>query len=100
MIVNKTNTFEEWLLKLKDKQGRIKIVFRIRKIEEENYLGDYKSVGDGVYELRIHYGPGYRIYFAYENNNIVLLLIGGDKSTQSNDINKAKIINNNRSKYE
>jgi putative addiction module killer protein len=56
----------------------------------EDYLGDCESVGAGVYELRIHYGAGYRVYFSYDGKDLILLLCGGDKSTQQKDIKKAK----------
>ena len=56
-------------------------------------LGDHKPVGDGVYELRVDIGPGYRVYFTWRGNDVVLLLIGGDKSSQNRDIKKAKQIN-------
>jgi putative addiction module killer protein len=70
-----------------------KILARIAKIETENHLGDYKSVGGGVYELKIDCGSGYRVYFAFRGKTIIILLCGGDKSTQQGDIKKAKIIN-------
>ena len=62
------------------------------KIKIDNNLGDIKPVGDKIFEIRIDYGPGYRIYYLQENNFIILLLIGGDKSTQDEDIKKAKKI--------
>jgi putative addiction module killer protein len=64
---------------------------RIRRLEHGN-LGDYKSVGEGVYELRLDFGPGYRIYFGQKNETLVILLCGGDKSTQKNDIILAKTL--------
>lgn len=81
--------FEQWLNSLRDIKARTKIKARLRRVELGN-LGDYKSVGDGVFELRIHYGKGYRIYFAQMGSVIILLLSGGDKDTQQNDIQKAK----------
>jgi putative addiction module killer protein len=63
---------------------------RLKMIEVESHLGDCKNVGNNVFELRIHLGAGYRIYFTYKNNVIILLLCGGDKSTQEQDIKKAK----------
>jgi len=81
--------FEEWLNALRDTQARAKIRNRLRRVESGN-LGDYRSVGEGVCELRINYGPGYRVYFGQLGSTIVLLLCGGDKSTQEQDIEKAK----------
>jgi putative addiction module killer protein len=81
--------FTDWLLTLKDRVTRVQIRNRVNRISLGNY-GDYKSIGEGVYELRISYGPGYRVYFAEQTNTIVLLLIGGDKSSQEKDIAKAK----------
>lgn len=79
--------YEEWLAGL-DASGRTVIIRRIDRIEDGN-LGDHRSVGEGVWELRIHYGPGYRIYYGEDGPNIVLLLCGGDKSSQEKDIRKA-----------
>lgn len=96
MFINKTEIFDKWLKKLRDDKARIKILVRLSKIENDNHLGDYKNVGDNIFELRIDYGTGYRIYFVFENNIIILLLCGGDKSTQQKDIEKAKFINKER----
>ena len=84
-----TYPFELWLLSLKDRQARARIRRRLARVRLGN-LGDYKFVGGGIQELRISYGPGYRIYFARSGDRIVLLLCGGDKKTQSKDILKAK----------
>lgn len=81
--------FIDWLKSLKDRVGRANITNRLNRVSLGNY-GDCESVGDGVYELRIHYGPGYRIYFSEQKETIVLLLLGGSKRTQANDIKKAK----------
>jgi putative addiction module killer protein len=93
MFVEKTKVFEKWIDKIKDKRTKSKIIARITRIETDDYLGDYKGVGEEVYELRIDFGAGYRVYFAFRNKYIIILLCGGDKSTQQNDIKMAKIIN-------
>jgi putative addiction module killer protein len=84
-----TNT-EEWLNTLKDQKAVLKIDHRLRRVRLGN-LGDYKSVGDGIFEFRIDYGSGYRIYFGQRGTRLILLLCGGDKSTQQKDINLAKL---------
>ncbi|MBW4623597.1 MAG: type II toxin-antitoxin system RelE/ParE family toxin [Cyanosarcina radialis HA8281-LM2] len=81
--------FDEWYCSLRDRKTQYKIDARLERVSIGN-LGDYRSVGEGVCELRIKYGPGYRIYFGQIGTTIVLLLCGGDKSTQEQDINKAK----------
>jgi putative addiction module killer protein len=81
--------FSEWLDSLRDLKAKFKIDGRLDRVQEGN-LGDYRSVGEGVCELRINYGPGYRVYFGQVEETIVLLLIGGDKSTQEQDIRKAQ----------
>jgi len=81
--------FKEWLAGLKDIAGRAKIRVRLDRARLGN-LGDNRPVGEGVHELKIAYGPGYRVYFALEGNRLILLLLGGDKSTQARDIVKAK----------
>jgi putative addiction module killer protein len=81
--------FTDWLESLKDKTARFRIKERLDRVSLGN-LGDYKSIGEGVYELRLTFGPGYRIYFGQEGEKIILLLCGGDKSTQIKDIKKAK----------
>lgn len=83
-----TDDFDRWLRKLKDRQGRLRILARIDRLAH-GIPGDTKSVGQGVSELRLTHGAGYRIYYAQRGNRIVLLLCGGDKSTQSSDIIKA-----------
>ncbi len=80
--------FAEWRADLRDGQAKAKIRIRLDRVKVGN-LGDYRSVGEGVCELRINYGPGYRIYFGQIGNTIVLLLCGGDKSTQQRDIRQA-----------
>lgn len=81
--------FEEWFNSLRDINAKAKIRIRLDRVGQGN-LGDCKSVGKGVFELRIDYGPGYRVYFGQVNLQIVLLLCGGDKSTQTQDIRKAQ----------
>lgn len=81
--------FNEWLTSLRDIKTRAKIRVRLDRISLGNF-GDCHGVGEGVQELRIDYGPGYRIYFGQKGTSIVLLLCGGDKSTQTKDIETAK----------
>ena len=88
----KTSEFDKWIRKLKDLRAKAKILFRIQKIETDGHFGDCKPVGDGISEMRINYAKGYRVYFREKDNKIVVLLIGGDKSTQQKDIKKAKEI--------
>jgi putative addiction module killer protein len=80
--------FTEWLDSLRDLNAKAKIDTRLDRVSRGN-LGDYRFVGEGLCELRIDYGPGYRVYFGQIGSTIVLLLCGGDKSTQRQDINKA-----------
>jgi putative addiction module killer protein len=87
--IQQTATFRKWLKKLKDKRSRTIIVQRLVRLQD-GLFGDTKSVGDGVGELRFHLGPGYRIYYTIRGSVIILLLCGGDKSTQSEDIALAK----------
>jgi len=81
--------FSEWLDSLRYLKAKFKIERRLDRVGTGN-LGDYRAVREGVYELRINYGPSYRVYFGQVEETIVLLLIGGDKSTQEQDIRKAK----------
>ncbi len=78
-----------WIDGLKDKVGKARIIFQVDRMEL-GIFGDSEPVGDGVSELRIHYGPGYRVYYSKECKNIYLLLCGGDKSSQKKDIKLAK----------
>jgi len=80
--------FLEWQLSLRDTKARIAIDRRINRIELGNF-GDHKFCRDGVWELRIDFGPGYRVYYAIAGSKVVLLLSGGDKGTQTTDINRA-----------
>lgn len=83
--VRQTPAFTAWLDGLRDRAARARIVTRLRRIEIGN-LGDIKPVGEGVSETRIHYGPGYRLYFVRRGDVIIVMLCGGDKSTQAKDI--------------
>jgi len=84
----RTEAFDAWLIRLKDKKGKARFLARIRSAEAGN-LGDCEPVGEGVSEMRIHYGPGYRVYFTRIGSVVYLLLSGGDKSTQKRDIRRA-----------
>lgn len=92
VIIERTSEFDKWIRKLKDIRAKSKILFRIQKLETDEHFGDCKTVGDGISEIRINYAKGYRLYFKEKDNKIVILLIGGDKSTQKKDIEKAKKI--------
>ena len=81
--------FSDWLKKLRDQTAQERIDARLTRIQLGNF-GDCKSLGQGVLELRIDYGPGYRVYFGRDGSDIVILLVGGDKRTQAKDINTAK----------
>jgi len=83
-----TGTFDAWFQSLRDKQAARRIQVRIDSAEEGNF-GDCKPVGSGVSEMRIHFGPGYRVYFTQRGLEIVILLAGGDKGTQDKDIQTA-----------
>ncbi len=87
--VRKTDTFESWLSELKDQRGKAKIVARIDRFALGN-SGDVSPVGEGVGELRIHFGPGYRVYVVQTGRKVVILLCGGDKDSQDRDIALAK----------
>ena len=90
-LVEKTTEFDTWFRKLKDRSAKARILLRLQRVESGN-LGDVSSVGDGIEEFRIHYGPGYRIYFKRYEDRLILLLIGGNKGTQDKDIRQAKMI--------
>ncbi len=89
--VEVTDVFDKWLKGLRDLRGKERIFERIRRLGE-GLFGDVKSVGDGVSEARVNYGPGYRLYFDRRGEELVILLCGGDKSSQRRDIAKAMAI--------
>ena len=89
--VRETATYAEWFASLRDRMARARIDIRIRRLALGN-PGDVKPVGEGVSELRVDCGPGYRVYFVQKANVFVILLAGGDKSTQDRDIRQAKAL--------
>ncbi len=89
--IRQTDEFRTWLTELRDVAGRAIIARRLSRIEHGNF-GDSKPVGDGVRELRIDFGPGYRVYYTMRGKVVVFLLFGGDKSSQARDIVKAKAL--------
>ena len=91
-LIEKTAEFDKWLRKLKDLRAKAKILVRIQKLETNEHFGDCVPVGDGIRELKIDYAKGYRIYFKEKDGKIIILLVGGDKSTQHKDIERAKLI--------
>lgn len=91
-FIEKTTEFDKWFRKLNDLKAKAKILFRIQKLENDEHFGDCKSVGDGILEMRVNFGKGYRVYFKEKEAKIIILLVGGDKSTQQKDIDKAKEI--------
>ena len=82
--------FIRWRDKLSDMRAEARIARRIKQIEEKGHFGDQKFFGDDVWELRIDYGPGYRVYYTQRGGKVILLLCGGDKTTQADDIKLAK----------
>ncbi|WP_407669184.1 type II toxin-antitoxin system RelE/ParE family toxin [Orrella marina] len=89
--IRTTECFDDWFMGLRDIRARVRIQTRIDRLEMGN-PGDSKSVGGGIVELRINYGPGYRVYYVQRGEVLVVLLCGGDKSSQQNDIARAKEI--------
>ena len=87
--LKQTETFRKWRMRLKDERARAVIASRLDRLSY-GHAGDAEPVGDGVSELRIHYGPGYRVYFQKRGTALIVLLCGGDKSTQVRDIQTAK----------
>ena len=93
-IILKSDKFDDWLSNLRDKKAKAKIALRLGRAEQGNF-GDCEPVGEGVSEMRIHYGPGYRLYFTRRGDVVYLLLLGGDKSTQKTHIKRAIEMANN-----
>jgi len=91
--LKQTQTYEKWEARLRDKRARTIIAARLMRLAE-GLAGDVEPIGEGISELRIHYGPGYRVYFQRRGNLLVVLLCGGDKSTQARDIAAAKKLAN------
>ncbi len=87
--IRQTDTYEEWFASLRDRQAKARIDVRIRRLSLGN-PGDVRPVGEGVSELRIDYGPGYRVYFIRRGQEFIILLAGGDKRTQDQDIRTAR----------
>ncbi len=83
--IRKTDLFAKWLDSLRDIQAKARVLVRVERLASGN-AGDVKPVGEGVSEMRIDYGPGYRVYFTKRGNEVIVLLAGGDKSSQSTDI--------------
>jgi putative addiction module killer protein len=91
MKIRRTSVYKKWITGLRDSRARYRILTRIKRLEEGN-PGDVEPVGEGISELRIHYGPGYRVYYKDTGKEIIILLCGGDKTTQQEDIANAKRI--------
>ena len=90
MIIKRSETYIKWFEKLKDQRAKARITKRLLRIENDGNLGDTHSVGGGVSEIRIDYGPGYRLYYTIRKNEVLFLLLGADKNSQQEDIAKAK----------
>ncbi|MFM2427186.1 MAG: hypothetical protein RL707_1012 [Pseudomonadota bacterium] len=86
--VKRLEEFSDWLKGLKDGLTRLRLIKRLRKVQLGN-LGDVESVGEGVYEMREHFGPGWRMYYVQKGGVLIVMIGGGDKSTQQTDINRA-----------
>ena len=86
-----TEDFSIWLAALRDRKARLVILSRLDRVAEGDF-GDVAVIGEGISEIRIHYGPGYRLYFVKRGNTVVVMVCGGDKSSQSRDILKAKML--------
>ena len=92
--VRQTPTYSAWFDALRDRQAKVRIDIRIRRLSLGN-AGDVKPVGEGVSELRVNFGPGYRVYFVQRREEYIILLAGGDKTSQSDDIRDAKVLAKN-----
>lgn len=91
LTIRETDEFSSWLKALRDSIARAKILVRVQRLADGN-PGDVKPVGDGISELRIHHGAGYRVYYIQRGDELIILLCGGDKGSQDSDIAKAKKI--------
>ena len=89
--VRQTSTYSEWFQSLRDRAAKVHIDIRIRRLSLGN-PGEVKPVGEGVSELRVKFGPGYRVYFVQRGNEYIVLLAGGGKSSQDSDIREAKVL--------
>jgi len=89
--IETTNVFDKWFSKIKDKKSQARILVRIKRIQF-GHFGDHKAIDDELFELRLFFGSGFRVYYTIRGNTVVLLLTGGDKSSQNKDIQKAKAI--------
>ncbi|HIJ25791.1 MAG: type II toxin-antitoxin system RelE/ParE family toxin [Gammaproteobacteria bacterium] len=90
-LIQQTSTFAKWFKKLKDQNGKATVLKRLSRLKKGHW-GDHKSVGEGIEELRIFSGPGYRLYCSQQETQLVILLCGGDKSSQQKDIEQAKLL--------
>ena len=92
--VRQTLSLQRWLSRLRDRTAKARLVRRIERLAF-GHFGDHRSLGAGLFELREHFGPGYRVYYTFRADRLVLLLAGGDKSSQASDIARARIMINN-----
>lgn len=98
-VIAQTEDFAKWLKALRDPVGRRAILRRLARIISTDHFGDHAGVGEGVSELRVDVGPGYRVYYTVHDGRIVLLLCGGDKDSQDRDIKRAKEMAASLSEY-
>lgn len=92
-LIEKTKEFDKWLRRLSDLKAKTKILFRVQKLENDEHFGDCKPVGEGIREMRINFAKGYRVYFREKEGKIIILLVGGDKSTQGTCLNFLFFVN-------